>query len=233
MQVSFELRYDPAFLLWDTTGAIWQSTKRHFKTFKQHQVSPNEQTFTGDGRFVLLVSLDRVVITDHIPTGSAATAVDIMSSFSDLIVKRLQIPVLNRIGTRIIHTLKCKSADEARKKVAEAMPLNTPRSDFFGVRPTSLSPNLKIEASDGELAYTVHIHASEKKFEFEPPPEFASLNLDKRTETMDEVLLDMDFFTKKPMPTESFDARVWLNGWNKAVSRDSDRFLDWLSKSDG
>jgi hypothetical protein len=232
IQISFELRFDPAYLLWDTTGAMWQSVKRLFKTFKHQQVSPNETSFIGDGRFVLTVSLDRAVITDHTPAGAASAAVEVMSTFSDIVVSQLRIPVLNRIGTRVIHSIKCKSAEEARQKAAEAVPLSVAGNEFFGISESTFSPHLKIDASDGELGYTVQLYISEKKFEFEPPPEFATaLNLDRRSETIDELLLDMDFFTKKPMPIESFDARVWLNGWNKAIARDTDKFLDRLSKS--
>ena len=101
--------------------------------------------------------------------------------------------------------------------------------EFFNVKPKRAAPLIKIDVGDGELGYTVQLNANERKYEFSPPPEVAALKLELHNETFHELVLDFDFFTTQPMPTESLDIRVWLSGWNKALSRDADHFLDRLA----
>jgi len=227
-QVTLELRFDEAFVLWDRAGALWEAVRRQFRTLKHSQVTPNQTTFTGDNRFTLVVSLDRAVITDHKPSGGTTATLDVMSKFAEVVLQHLEVPVLKRVGTRIIYSLRCKTSDEARAKLAEAMPLSFGEATFFNIKPTQFSPHLKIDVSDGELGYTVQFHKNEKKYEFDPPPEVSDLNLEPRNEAIEELTLDFDFFTTQPIPTESFDVRVWLAGWNKSLSRDADNLLDRL-----
>ena len=109
-QVTLELRFEEAFVLWDTTGALWETVRRQFRTLKHAQVSPNQTAFNGDNRFGLTVSLDRAVITDHRPSGGAASTFDVMSKFTETVLDVLQVKLLKRVGTRFIYSLPCKDA---------------------------------------------------------------------------------------------------------------------------
>jgi hypothetical protein len=227
-QVTLELRFDEAFLLWDRTGALWEAVRRQFRTLKHSQVTPNQTTFTGDNRFALSVSLDRASITDHKPSAGATSTVDVMSKFTAVVLEHLEVSVLKRVGTRFIYSHRCKSSEDARAKLAEAMPLGFGGASFFNIKAERFAPHVKFDVNDGELGYTIQFHSNEKKFEFSPPPEMSMLNLELRDETVHELQLDLDFFTMQPLPTESFDAHVWLTGWNKSISRDADSLLDRL-----
>jgi hypothetical protein len=55
-----------------------------------------------------------------------------------------------------------------------------------------------------------------------------AINLEPLHETINELMLDIDLFTMQPMPTESFDAHVWLTGCNKSISRDAYSLLDLM-----
>jgi hypothetical protein len=225
-QVTLELRYDEAFQLWDRTGSLWRELQRHFKSLKHNQVSPNQSTFVADNRFVLSVSLTNAVITDHKPTGGASNTVQAMSTFAEAVVEELQIPVLKRVGTRFIHSLRCKDADEVRVKLSEALPVRFAAAALFNVTATHITPSLKLDINDEELGYTAHLHAIEKRYDLEPPPDLSELNLDHGSQTINEMVFDVDFFTMRPLPTESFEPSVWLNGWNKTILRDADKLLD-------
>lgn len=228
LSVTLELRFDEAFVLWDTTGDLWQTVRRQFKTLKSAQVTPNQTSFHADNRFTLVVALDRTVITDHKPSGGAAGTFDAMTKFVDVVTRQLQVRVLNRVGTRFIYSIRCKDLDEARAKLAKALPLNLGGTTFFNIKPEYVSPLLKFDVNDGELGYSVQVNANERKYNFDPPPEVVALNLEARNEAIAELMLDIDLFTVKPIPTESFDIQVWLSGCNKSVSRDADKLLDFL-----
>jgi hypothetical protein len=47
-QVTMEMRYDEAFLLWDRSGALWRDVERQFKAFKNSAATPNQSTFVAD-----------------------------------------------------------------------------------------------------------------------------------------------------------------------------------------
>jgi hypothetical protein len=228
-QITLELRFEEAFVLWDTTGAVWETVRRQFKTLKHAHISPSQTAFNGDNRFALIVALDRAVITDHKPSGGATSTFDVMSKFAETVLHMLQVTVLKRVGTRFIYSLRCKDAEDARAKLAKALPLSFGGAEFFNVKPERAAPLLKVDVGDGELGYTVQLNANERKYEFAPPPEVSVLNLELHDETFHELVLDFDFFTTRPMPTESLDIRVWLSGWNKAIGRDADHFLDRLA----
>jgi hypothetical protein len=228
-QVTLELRFEEAFVLWDTTGALWETVRRQFKTLKQVQISANQTAFNGDNRFALVVSLDRAVITDHKPSGGATSTFDVMSKFTETVLHTLRVTMLKRVGTRFIYSLRCKDAEDARAKLAKALPLSFGGTEFFNVKPKRAAPLLKIDVGDGELGYTVQLNSNERKYEFSPPPEVSALNLELHDEAFHELVLDFDFFTAQPMPTESLDIRVWLSGWNKAIGRDADKLLDRLA----
>ena len=223
-----ELRYDEAFVLWDRTGALWEAVRRQFKALKHTNVSPNQSTFIGDGRFGLSVALDRAIITDHKPSGGAKSTTEVMAKFADIVIQELQVPVLKRVGTRFIHRARCKDADDARAKLRQALPIQIGGATFFNIKTDQFSPHLKIDVSDGELGYTVQFHVNKRNYEFEVPPEMADLEFDQVKKTIDELVFDIDFFTAQPIPTESFDGAVWLSGWHKAIAKDADRLFDYL-----
>jgi hypothetical protein len=227
-QFTLELRFDEAFILWDRTGVLWQAIQRQFRTLKHTQVSPNQTSFTGDDRFGLIVGLDKAIITDHRPSGGASGTVDVMSRFVEAVIEHLHIAVFNRVGSRLIHRLRCKDAEEVRARLAQALPMKFGSREFFSVKPDRISQHFKLDVSDGELSYTFQLYASERKFDFEPPPEMAGVGLEPLHDTINELMLDIDLFTAKPLPTESFDAKVWLSGCSKMVSADTDRLLDLL-----
>lgn len=227
-QVTTELRFDEAFHLWDRAGAIWLAMGHHFKTLKNTAAAPNQTTFVGDNRFGLSVAINQAIITDHKPSGGAQSTTDMTSKFANTLIQYLEIPVLKRVGTRFIYRLACESAEDARSKMKEALPIKAKGMTFFNIAPERFSPHLKLDVSDGELAYTVQFHANERTYDFEPPPEVADLALDRLHKTINEVVLDIDFHIVKPIPTESFDFSVWSGGWHKSISKDADALLDYF-----
>lgn len=227
-QVTMELRYADAFILWDRTGTIWREIEHQYKSLRNTGAAPNLATFIADERFGLSVGINQAVITDHKPSGGANSTTEAMGGFAKVVIGCLEIPVLKRVGTRIIHRMRCKSAEDARSKLEAALPIKASKTPFFNIQPERFSPHLKLDVNDGELGYTVQFHANERTFEFEPPPEVSDFELATARKTIGELVLDFDFYTMKPIPTESFDASVWVSGWHKSINKEADRVLDFF-----
>jgi hypothetical protein len=146
------------------------------------------------------------------------------------VIETLDIKVLERVGARYVYSLSCKSLEEARLKAAEAIPALSASPKLFNISATSYGPSIKLEADDGELGFVAQLFTQEKKFEFNPPPDLSEITgLEKSEQKTYELVLDFDLATKKPIRVEAFDARAWLLGWNKILSKDADAFLNYLA----
>jgi hypothetical protein len=224
-QVVFEIKFENEHLLWDRAGALWDAIGTQFRKLKHTTVNPNEQMFFGDDRFTMIVSLERASITDNRPHGSLESTFDLFSTFATRVIKMLEVKVLTRVGNRYFYTIECKSMEDARRKAEAAIPNAVPKKTLFSMEPPNITPAFKLDANDGELAYIVQLYHREVKIEFSPPPEAMALGMEKTEKQAYQLVFDADFFTTAPIATESFDARTWLQGWNKAVTRDADTFL--------
>jgi hypothetical protein len=154
------------------------------------------------------------------------SAVETFASFAELVRDHLEIQVFTRLGMRCLYVIECKSLQEAQEKAQAAAPNSVPRKQMFSIRPNSVSPTFKTEVDDGELGYNAQIYAREQKMDFAPPPDAIVAGLEKVEKQLFHLILDLDFYSKKPMASESFDTKSWLMGWNKAITRDADAFLD-------
>lgn len=232
-QLIFEMRYSEAYELWDRTGSLWKSVEKDFTKLKSNQVGPNEQAFIADNRFVLTAGLQRCNFTDHRPTGSPEKTIEKVAGFANKVLNSLNVTVLERVGFRSVFSVSCESLEELREKsmiAVHALPLGAP---FFGVRPTSFGAAVKIEADDGDFGYAAQLYPQEKGFEFNPPPDILIKDLERREEKTFELMLDVDFSTKKPLRTDAFDCKSWLLSWNRAIGRDADNFLEYLTGNHG
>lgn len=119
---------------------------------------------------------------------------------------------------------------DARHRVREAIPHAVPQKNLFSLQPDFATPSFKIDGDDGELAYVAQLYQREQKIEFFPPPEATAIGVEKTEKAVYQVVFDIDFSTKKPIPTEGFDAKTWLQGWHKTITRDADAFLTMTEK---
>lgn len=232
-QLIFEMRYGEAYSLWDRTGRLWRSVEQDFAKLKPNQVQPNEQAFVADDRYVLAAGLQRCNFTDHRPAGSAEKSIETVASFANKVLDVLEVTTLERVGFRMLFSIACTSQEEAREKSMISVQALPPRIALFGVEPTSFGAAVKIEADDGDFGYTAQLYAQEKKFEFNPPPDVLMNGLEKQEQKTFEIVLDFDFATKKPVRTDAFDCKSWLLGWNRAIGRDADNFLEYLTGKHG
>ena len=124
-------------------------------------------------------------------------------------------------------TLEFKSLEDARKKAQDFGWAALPTKSLFRIEPRSVGPTFKLEVDDGELAYVAQIYPQEQKVAFLTTPDAAAVFglKDVKKERYD-LILDLDFATKKPVRMESFDTMSWLAGWQRAINQDAETFLN-------
>ena len=226
-QLTLEMRHDEAFLLWDFAGRIWQTLGSHFRDLKSRQASPNETIFFADGRYALNVSLQRASVTDFAPTSTWDDTNKTLAAFVSVVSEALNLRTLTRVGARFMYALEFKSLEDARKKAQDFGWAALPTKSLFRIEPRSVGPTFKLEVDDGELAYVAQIYPQEKKVAFLTTPDAAAVFglKDVKKERYD-LILDLDFATKKPVRMESFDTMSWLAGWQRAINQDAETFLN-------
>lgn len=224
-QTTLEVRYNEAYLIWDRAGTVWTNIGRNFKILRNQSATPNQVSFIGDDRFAMLVSLDRASITDHRPQGKIDESIDVFAHFIGTVIGVLNVDILNRIGNRYWYSIECTSQEEARRKARAAVPLAVPKKKLFSIEPAQTTPSFKLEGDDGELAFVAQLHSRELTLDFSPPPQVALFGIEQVEKKSSELTLDVDFSTKKPISAGSFDAKSWLQGWYKTLTREADAFL--------
>ena len=224
----FEVRFDEAYSLWDHSGAIWTSLQPYFKTLKAGDVRPDQQTFSGDQRFNIQVSLNRISLTDFIPDASWERSFEVIEGCFKEASVILNLRVLTRVGTRFQYAIETKSIEDARKRATEYGWAVSP-GKLFQVEPKSVGPTFKLEVDDGEMGYIAQVYPEQRMLDIAPPPDALAFGIEGIRKSANELVVDLDFMTKKPMPIESFEVKRWLMGWQSAVNRDANKFLN-LSK---
>ena len=69
-KVSFEVRYENAYLLWDRAGLIWSQARTKWPAIIMKHAEPNDTTFSLDNRYELVVRLDSAFVVAHRPASN-------------------------------------------------------------------------------------------------------------------------------------------------------------------
>jgi len=187
---------------------MWQQIGRHFKDLKLRNATPNECIFFAGDRFTMLVTLEKASITDHKPLGGTDANFDLYKAFADATIQTLDVRFLKRVGNRYLFTLQCKSRVDAIGKLQQALPRLVPTRPIFAFEPKEILPSIAFEGDDGDLGCHFKIYYRENKIELEPPPEALAQGLEKIDRTSFEIVLDLDLFTRQPLPVESFEPKA-------------------------
>jgi hypothetical protein len=220
-QITFEIRYDDAYCLWDCAGELWGAVKREIGALSaSDKVSPNTQSFTAAGRYGLNVTTAQSGISDHRPTAKETK----LPVFMSIVVKHLEIRSLNRIGLRSQYILPVKDMEAGQEFVRSLNLTAMPSTKLFDVNPNLKNPFYQMEVTDDDFGYTVRIGTRKQNVEFSPPPNLYQL----KAQSIEQfnVLLDLDLYTMKPVSGDVFEPTSWLEKWMKVTKSDLPKVLE-------
>ena len=110
--VAFEVRFDPAYFLFDTSGEVWQGVKTAYPSLKVVQAAPNKVVGILDGRYQLSVELERVVIEDFPTSWDLGSYITICGSILPNVLAHLQsLPIYTY---RTASRLQARLSDQTR-----------------------------------------------------------------------------------------------------------------------
>lgn len=225
-QLIFEMRYDPAYALWDRAGAVASELSRHFPELKNQNANPNVVGFVASQRYNLNILIDRASFVDNKPIGSQKELVAEIDFFYKVLSKNLSITSFSRIGLRVIFSRQYSSSDDAANAARGYELMKLPDRKYFGIEPVSIKPHYRIEADNGSIGYIYQIYSHTRSLNLDLAPDvYNFMDMPTFLEKY-ELNVDIDIFTKKTISSEVFSPHTVVADWVKTIHAEADRFVD-------
>jgi uncharacterized protein (TIGR04255 family) len=221
VNVTCELRYPNAYMIYDHTGEIAQDLRDHFSDLVVATATPPQTDFiVAEGGLTLGLAASRVTCTP--PHSKPESFAKHCKSFFDVVLDRLDIDVLTRIGLRPILRKDFKSLDEARTAMASAglVNLNPPKRFNSSHEPTELV----LRWQDSNMGAAVRLKTDTIEIKFVPPAEVREwiTSVDK---TLYALTLDIDYYTVAPVEREQWHPEEWVVEKLRVIKKESDGIL--------
>lgn len=212
--VTFEVRYEPALLLWDRAGAAWQDVLRQFPELKSQNANPAQQTFESkDLRAVVELEALRVISRgENAEKRAAEVGQVLMDSCSD----RFGISVFNRVGFREIRARKFPNKEQAFDHLKNFVPPSLLSSAIPDSRQTAFVFSTRSEGESTGLLATLRVESRETKIQI--PWEFQG----KMTDVLPKehvILFDTDYYTTGATRREALRVEDWMRQANRMANK--------------
>lgn len=219
-----EIRYDPAYPLWDRAGHLWGSLKQIWGELAQDEIKPNSQTFRVGDQFELKVALTSASIIEHRPRTGLDEFVAAVDSFTSIVTKVLDVVTYERLGFRIFYRWECGDLQTGSEEVFKAKLITTPELPLFNVKEQPTQPELKLHWDGEKFGASIRLKVEAEKLQFLPPAVHADL-LKSQTSEAVYVSYDVDYYTRAPVSIDSIRIKDFIEQSYHVVKRDSKKVL--------
>lgn len=212
--LTFELRFDNAYLMWDRVGTYWTRLQATIPDLKLLSVQPNQQTMeTKDAQIVLDLGLLRV-------STRGPKAFALMTDYSQLVYQTgcdlLELSTFTRVGYRSVRTKVYKDKSLALAEVASFGPKMSCHALGDNAHEVSFNLTGRFENDSSGLNATLKVEQREVKINV---PWEALPHLENFTKNETVAYLDADFYTIGTTSRDALSADIWLRQADKLVKR--------------
>jgi hypothetical protein len=219
-----ELRYATAFLLWDRAGSIASQLSKHYPNLKLKEVQPNSQLISVDEHSDAHVKIDSASVTVAFPTSDLNTFKKLASVLFPLVIDKLELDILSRIGFRVFFEKAFKNREGTAAFVAEITRSMPRKSKYFGFEGKMFEFDHAIRWETEVLGCLARIRTIQNQLDIEIPNDFGAL--DPVHAEKHAVQVDADYYAHAPTPIGKFDAVSIIESWYHLIRRDVGEFLD-------
>jgi hypothetical protein len=219
-----EIRYAPAFLLWDRSGAIWHPIQHAYPGLKVRSADPTQMALEFPNHVEAYVSMERAHVTTYFPGSDLKSLKDITKLLFSAVLEKLEIANLSRIGLRIILEKSFKDRDTAAQTILENVRTPTLKGKYFNVDGKPLEPELFIRWEGDKLGCSVRVQAIQHAINIQAPMEFGELTPIQNEQI--KVIFDVDYYAHASTATTKFDPATLINDWFHTIRRDLPGFLN-------
>jgi uncharacterized protein (TIGR04255 family) len=221
-----EVRYENAYLIYDRTGHIVESLKGTFTNIQVASATPAQSSFTSsEGTCVVELGASR--FTSPKPGRGAELFASHCKAFFGAVTSQLNVSIFTRIGFRYIGRREFKLLEDAKAAVA-------------GLGLTTLKPTKRFNSSDGpteivfrwedsEIGAFFRVRAEPYTFKLTAPLEYAEVFPETEKKILG-VTLDIDYYTVAPVDRDQWEPEEWLLQRYRIMRKETDGILQGGSK---
>ncbi len=223
-KVVLEIRYDPAFLLWDNAGTVWFTLRSKFPAQRLKTAQPNQQIMSLSKDLEGTTELDRAFLQGTFPAQDLEAFRAAADIFFSCIIRQLDITDLSRVGMRLIYEKTFESRREASDYVLTCKPSLQRDGKFFNAEGGKvLDPEFFLRWEGDAIGCSVKVFSVEQRIQVGTPSEFPEVTpIDV---TRNSAILDIDYYAHASMPVSKFNAPALIENWLRTVRRDVGGFV--------
>jgi len=216
-----EIRYDMAFLIYDRTGAVCHENKEHFPDLKILQASPSVTTFLAEPfYFAVEQTMSRAVCSK--PRHDPKHFGESISPFFEIVLRQLEVPVLNRVGLRQLYFQTFAEPEEAASVVKTLKLQHGSADNNFGVANSTKEIILRWESTEhGAMLHLVTAPGSSAM----PTVDIFQIEEGFGKTYRSALLIDVDFYTMAPVLRSQWNAAEWTAQSSHAIKKGIRSFL--------
>jgi uncharacterized protein (TIGR04255 family) len=224
--VTCELRYKNAYLIYDRTGQILMELRHSFTDVNVASASPQQTTFTAEeGSFNIELGASRFTSSSLDKNGEKFA--NHCKTFFDTVADELQIAVFTRIGLRYIARKEFKTEEESKAALASMMLVNLRPPKRFN---SSESPTeILFRWEDSQTGAFVRLKSDSTDIKLAVPPELEDV-VPKVDKKLTGLTLDIDYYTVAPVEREQWNAVEWLSQKLRVIRKEVDGILEGGSR---
>lgn len=217
-RATFEVRYEPAFQLWDGSGALTGELLKKIPDTEVVDGQPAKISYRIGRIGDMCVELDKSFVVLHYPQRSLETLTPIAEQLVKLLLRHLKVSQFNRVGTRVLYTKKYEDLQYATKKLLDHGPLGVPEGKHFGQEGSPKQADFSLRWEGPALGTWVRIFTETVKVEFTPPPAIREVSPTK-SETS-RLAVDIDYYSTAAMLPEQLHVADWIKNVVHVANRD-------------
>jgi hypothetical protein len=182
-----------------------------------------KQSFRLASVYDLAVELKKAQVSSFKPDPSLEEVRAFLASYFGLLVKFLDLSVLDRVGFRLRFYLELDKA-EAAAAVMQTERLRLPDGAHFSIEGGTVTlPEFALRWEGKSLGAMVRVKAEDRKYDFEPHPTL------KRVEPVhfktSGILVDIDYYTVGIVTSSQLRVEEWIKQAHHVIRRDIGSFL--------
>ncbi len=221
--VSFEVRFEPSFIIYDKAGSIWSGIQGGHPTLKLSHVTPEKVDGVVDDKFQISIELERIAVHGFKPSRNFGEFTEFCSEVIDRGVTTLKVGSFDRVGLRVVYRKSCRHKDEPSAFLLSLGLMKVPDGKHFGISGKVKNPHYAMKWEDEDFGVQINIRAQERKIKVEPPLGEAVFEaIDKDLFELD---YDIDYYAQRKIGIGQFRTKDWIDNAMRLIRRDSKVFL--------
>lgn len=221
-QFSFEVRFEPCYLVWDRAGRIWKETTLAFPGVRVVNAQPNLVSYR-DGPLEITIEPHHVVV-GLFDQSRLKEMPKVAGDFVRMVLSVLDIEEVKRIGLRLIYMKTFSDKEAAAEAVVALDLLNIPEGKYFGVAGTILRPELAFAREEKGRGFSIRVKAESVEYKFELGPQWQNI-AKSINETREQLTFDVDAYLQGSILLSQIAFQDWISQTLHVIRRDSEPFL--------